>query len=56
MKCFLFIAKEANITQKKNYTIFDIVRQGTQCGNVEIELQNAKMYCFILENRRKDMK
>lgn len=36
-------------------SIFDIVRQGTQCGDVEIELQNAKMYCFILESRRRDM-
>lgn len=32
-------------------SVFDIVRQGTQSGETEIELQNMKLYCSILEKR-----
>lgn len=37
-------------------SIFDIVRQGEQFGEAEIELQNAKFYCSILERRLKKEK
>lgn len=32
-------------------SVFDVVRQGTQCGETETELNNMKLYCSILEKR-----